>query len=88
MSVKLMNKKSDTTRTLKDGQIAVIVDMVSAYYPENVGKIVQRVGSQLILIGCGLGGSFATYFSTKNCIEGFTFRVLKNGEQLTITDNE
>ena len=85
--VELNNKDSRliNVHELKDGQIAEITN-----YPQN-GKyenaIVQRYGNILICVGRNEGHSFTTLLTASppiNC----KIRVLKEGEMLTIKDNQ
>lgn len=82
--VKLNKKKKEKNvvqmQNLKDGQIAVVVDKL---YPSYVGRIVQRFKTYGVPIGekCGVGWTG---------IDDVTLevRILREGERLTIFDNE
>ena len=82
--VKLNKKKKEKTvvrmQDLKDGQIAVVVDK---RYPQYKGRIVQRYKDYGVPIGNRAGAGWTG-------IEGITLevRILKDGERLTIFDNE
>ena len=82
--VKLNKKKKEKNvvqmKDLKDGQIAVIIDKS---YPSYCGKIVQRYKGCGISIGQVSGNGWAG-------IEYNTFevRILREGERLTIFNNE
>ena len=82
--VKLNKKKKEKTvvrmKDLKDGQIAVVVDKS---YPSYVGRIVQRYKTYGVPIGEKWGVGWTG-------IDNVTLevRILRDGERLTIFDNE
>ena len=82
--VELNKKKKEKNvvqmKDLKDGRIAVVVDKS---YPSYVGRIVQRYKNYAVPIGVKHGSGWTG-------VEGVTLevRVLREGERLTIFDNE
>jgi len=68
---------------MKDGQIAEIVQWS---YGEAIGKIVQRYGKILIVLGGEKGKAFTTVLDEirENC----RVRILPGGTTLEITNNE
>ena len=82
--VKLNKKKKEKNvvlmRDLKDGQIAVVVDR---RYPQYSGRIVQRYKNYAVPIGEKHGSGWTG-------IDNVTLevRILREGERLTIFDNE
>ena len=82
--VKLNKKKKEKNvvqmQDLKDGQIAVVVDK---RYPSYCGKIVQRYKDCGVSIGQVSGSGWSGIES--NSLE---VRILRDGERLTIFNNE
>ena len=78
--LKLKEEYPDTimAKDLKDGQLAVITETYSNYK----GKIVQKYGEDLVTIGMPTGNGWT------NGANVLTVRVLKDGEILTVTNNE
>lgn len=82
--VELNKKKKEKNvvlmKDLKDGQIGVVLDK---RYPQYTGRIVQRYKNYAVPIGKKHGSGWTG-------VEGVTLqvRVLKEGERLTIFDNE
>jgi hypothetical protein len=82
--VKLNKKKKEKNvvemKDLKDGQIGVVVDK---RYPQYCGRIVQRYKNYAVPIGerCGSGWSSVDNVTLK-------VRILRDGERLTIFNNE
>jgi hypothetical protein len=82
--VELNKKKKEKNvvemNALKDGQIAVVIDK---RYPQYCGKIIQRYKDCGVPIGKQSGSGWTG-------IDGVTLkvRILKEGERLTIFDNE
>lgn len=87
MSVNLKNKNQDNSipvHEMKDGQIGVITDWDGSTY--NNGKVVQRYGLDLIQLGKPSGDSWRQVIINK--IVGCKVRILANGTELLIADNE
>jgi hypothetical protein len=86
MGVKLHCKTDEqliSVYDLKDGQIAEII-----IWPFNYkGRIVQRVGDDLITIGGGYGRIFISFYTSTKMTEPAQVRVLNEGETLVITSN-
>lgn len=82
--VKLNKKKKEKQvvemNALKDGQIAVVIDK---RYPSYCGKIVQRYRTYAVPIGQNSGNGWTG-------VDGVTLkvRILRDGERLTIFNNE
>ena len=80
MSIRLIRKNDGTiaAHQLRDGQIAEITGVV--YH----GKLVQRHGSNLLCLGEKVEKDWVPCPD----YESFRVRVLPNGSELKITDNE
>ena len=70
---------------LKDGQIAVMVEHFDRGY---VGRIVQRLGNDLISVGGSKGNVWGGMCHDKVPMGTMLVRALENGETLTIEGNE
>lgn len=71
---------------MKDGQIAEIIQWRVAEY---AGGIVQRYSNNLVVIGANWGKSlfsWTDYFGNKH--PNNFVRILRDGEQLTVVDNQ
>ncbi len=78
-----LNKGVEETimaKELKDGQLAVIVESYSNYK----GRIVQKYGDDLVSIGLPTGNGWSSGANTVT----LTVRVLRDGEILTVLNNE
>ena len=87
MSVKLQSKLDEqliSVYDLKDGQIAEIITWPFNYK----GRIVQRIGDDLITIGGGFGRGFVSFYTSMKITEPAQVRVLNEGETLVITSNK
>lgn len=87
MSVVLERGKGDSIHIddMKDGDIAEIVTRMPS--GEHVGKIVQRIYQNLIIIGeSGMNG-WTGFFVTRTPKNRFV-RILKDGEKLVIKTKE
>ena len=75
------NEKPATimAKDLKDGQIAIIIEDFSDYK----GRVIQKFGDNLVTIGMSSGQSWCNGDSVKLLV-----RVLENGEELIITNNQ
>lgn len=74
-------------KELRDGQLAVITRW--AAWPNNVGRIVQRVGAHLVCVGCKGEQSWLEMFNGDDFTSAvFRVRVLPEGASLTVRDNE
>lgn len=85
MGVKLNKETSDVIHVsqMKDGQIAEIISGVSE---NNMGTVVKRHKDNLFSIS--RKDTWSDIFSWNLPSYSFKVRILKNGETLTITDNE
>ena len=82
MSIKIKkNNKEILPKFLKDGQLAYISSWPGMY--TDIGKIVQRHGDELIIVGKDKGECWSN-------ISDLTFyvTVIPNGTELVVTDNE
>ncbi len=82
--IKLQNKQKDTicVSELKDGQIAEIVLWANVIH---IGKIVQRYGDSLVVIGSTRGDSWPSCFGGEwHENNSYRLRPLKVGESLEI----
>ena len=88
MAVRLKtNDGSIPVRNMRDGQIAEIIQWDGT---KELGRIVQRVGENLICIGFGYGEVWKNVFGNSAFADDddSRVRILKNGETLIIEDNE
>lgn len=65
---------------MKDGDLAAIVSWRS--YPERTGRVVQRYGNALVMVGAHSGKSFSTIFAGGGPTDGCVVRILKAGETI------
>jgi hypothetical protein len=87
MPAKLKSRQPDELKfkDIRDGQLVTITSADPVYLGD-IGKPAQRVGINLIMIGEGEDEMFAE-LSEAGC-ESLRFRVLKDGEKITVVGNE
>ncbi len=87
MLVRLVDDRSDGTihiDKMRNGQIAEVTAWPRA---EIIGAIVQQCDKALIFLGRGSEESWQTFFGTDSNSH-YRVRILPNGTQLEVTDNE
>ena len=80
------NEKIIHVSKMQDGQIGEIVSWLAFCY---VGKIVQRYGDNLIVVGEGFDESWANLFEENSTLpKDCRVQILSNKTALIICDNE
>lgn len=83
MSVKLTCQKYPNSIFAEEMQDGFIGEITHSTYPDYIGRIVMRNGSNLVTIGETLGKSWSNFFLSRTT-GMIKVRLLQRGEQLTI----